>query len=341
MKQGRTDSRNVPILDSLRAFAALSVCLFHFICTTTDYIKTPWVLDLFSLGKYGVQLFFVISGFIIPWSMYQANFKLRNVFKFFLKRLSRLEPPYLVSVILVLIVFFIRSNYLGLENNHIRITYNQVLLHFGYLIPFYENYQWLNPVYWTLAIEFQYYFFMALLFMPLINSNYLYRVLIVVCILGLSFVGGSEFLLFWLPVFYMGIITFMFKVRLIGKYEFLLTLFFLVSFCLYRYPIASVLYMLIPLVSILFFTNYRAPILNFLGKMSYSIYLIHPIIGASVINILSHIYNGFFSKFVVILIGLLVTLISSYVMYLVVENPSKKLSSSIKYTNPFLSYIKD
>jgi proteic killer suppression protein len=95
---------NVPILDSLRAFAALSVCLFHFVCTTTDYIKTQWILDIFSVGSYGVQLFFVISGFVIPWSMYNANFKINHFFKFALKRFSRLEPPYIASLFFAIFI---------------------------------------------------------------------------------------------------------------------------------------------------------------------------------------------------------------------------------------------
>jgi len=93
---------NIVVLDSLRAFAALSVCLFHFVCTTTGYITTDWILNLFDIGKYGVQLFFVISGFVIPWSMYAAGFQLKNLFSFLFKRLARLEPPYVFSVLIAL-----------------------------------------------------------------------------------------------------------------------------------------------------------------------------------------------------------------------------------------------
>jgi len=263
--------------------------------------------------------------------MYSAGFKFSDFSKFLLKRLARLEPPYVFSVILVLMVLLSREYFFGLQNTHIEISIKQVFLHFGYLIPFFENYQWLNEVYWTLAIEFQYYFFIALLFIPLIHSNLIYRILIGAGIVGLSFIGSREFLPYWLPVFYIGIITFMFNVNHLNKKEFYLTLFFLISFCLYKYPFPSVVYMLIPVIAILFFANYKIPVLNFFGKMSYSIYLIHPIIGASLINILSHRYTDPLGKITVILTGTIVTLISSYAMYLLIENPSKKLSASIKY----------
>ena len=55
----------INVLDSLRAFTTLSVCLYHFVCTTTGYVTNRWILDIFSVGKFGCGLlFFVISGFV-------------------------------------------------------------------------------------------------------------------------------------------------------------------------------------------------------------------------------------------------------------------------------------
>ena len=55
-----TDTPKIEILESLRAFAALSVCFFHFICIT-GYFHTKWILEFFYHWQFGVQLFFVIS----------------------------------------------------------------------------------------------------------------------------------------------------------------------------------------------------------------------------------------------------------------------------------------
>src|SRR5882762_3693640 len=148
-------NNNIQILNSLRAFAALSVCLYHFICTTTGFISNEIILNFFSNGKYGVQMFFVISGFVIPWAMYNAKYYLKNIFQFIIKRLSRLEPPYIISIILAILFIIARQNIL--HNNDVDFSFTQLALHFGYLIPFFKHYNWLNQVYWTLAIEFQYY----------------------------------------------------------------------------------------------------------------------------------------------------------------------------------------
>lgn len=322
---------NITILDSLRAFAAISVCLYHFICTTTGFIQNEIILDVFSIGKYGVQLFFVISGFVIPWAMYNAGYKFSNFFSFFLKRLARLEPPYLFSILFVLLILYLRERLLGRENDHMDVSTKQVLLHLGYLIPWFNKYHWLNQVYWTLAIEFQYYLFIALLFVPLVKTKILGRVIIYCGIILLSFIGSSEFLPFWLPVFMLGVILFLFKSSLIRNSEYYSSSLILLIICVFKYSLLSTIYVSLPLISILFWQDIKIPLLDFFGKFSYSIYLIHPTIGASLINILSHYATAPYQKIGIVLLGLAVTLVGARIMYSVIEKRSKILSSSITY----------
>jgi peptidoglycan/LPS O-acetylase OafA/YrhL len=323
---------NVPVLDTLRAFAALSVCMYHFVCTTTGYVKTQWILNLFSIGQFGVQLFFVISGFVIPWAMYNAGYRLKNFFAFFLKRISRLEPPYIFSIILALLILYIREKYFGKQNDHIHVSLKQVALHFGYLIPFFKDYQWLNQVYWTLAIEFQYYLFIAVVFVPLIGSAKVIRYIVYMCILALSFVPGREFLFHWLPVFLLGILLFLKKSGSISVKEYFIVTFIVVCFCFFKYEAGAVIFSVIPVVFVLVWENFKLFGLHAMGKFSYSIYLIHPIIGASFINILSHRFNDPLTKACVIFSGLLITIVAAWLMYICIEKPSKSLSASIKYT---------
>lgn len=325
--------RYIPILDSLRGFAALAVCLHHFINTTTGYITSPFLLEFFEYGRCGVHLFFVISGFVIPWSMYTANYKPNNFFTFLLKRFLRLEPPYLFSILLVLIVLVARQHFYA-ENNQ-PLSYAQFFFHIGYLIPF-TNYKWLNPVYWTLAIEFQYYFFIALLYPLLIRNSLYIRTAIYLAIVALSFTTGSQFLPYWLPVFFIGIVLFLYKVDKIRNIELICSLIFLLTtvFLKYNANVGIFVFVLLGLVSILFFETVEVSGFSKLGKWSYSLYLTHSIIGATVINVLSHKYTESWQKFAVILLGTVITLVFSWIMYLVVESPSKKLSSKIRINQP-------
>jgi peptidoglycan/LPS O-acetylase OafA/YrhL len=289
---------------------------------------------MFDVGQYGVQTFFVISGFVIPWSMYRAGFEFKNIFTFLLKRLARLEPPYLFSILLALTVLFAREKFLGRANDHIEISLTQVFLHVGYLIPFFEGQHWLNQVYWTLGIEFQYYFLIALLFIPLVKTNVFVRTIIYGAIIALSFTTTAYFLPFWMPVFLLGILLFLYKCEITQGIEYFLSSTLLIAFCLFKYPLASVIYAIIPLIVLLLIENKKIPGLNFIGKFSYSIYLIHPILGSSLINILSHKMTGDFQKVICICAGMLFTFITAWIHYYIIEKPSKKLSASITYQQP-------
>lgn len=332
-------SQYIPVLDSLRAFAAISVCLYHFVCTTTGYISSQWLLDFFSVGKYGVHLFFVISGFVIPWAMYNAEFKISDFFYFFMKRLIRLEPPYVASLITMLVIIYVRSIVIDPSSAQVHPSLNQVLLHFGYLIPFFNEYTWLNDVYWTLAIEFQYYIFIALIFPLITKPNLIIRIVFYVLFIAASFTTKSIFLPFWMPFFGLGIVLFLQLSSLISKKEFFIITSLLATYCLYKHPIAMVAFALLPVIAVLYWQDLKVFGLNFLGKFSYSIYLFHPILGATFINLMSHRFTSPLSKCLVIVAGLIITILSAWLTYIIVEKPSKTWSSKIKYKSSIKKLI--
>ena len=77
-------------IDSLRALAVLSVLLYHL---------NP---RLVPGGFVGVDIFFVISGFILPYALHKAGYQPADFFRFMWKRILRLDPPYLVCIVVVL-----------------------------------------------------------------------------------------------------------------------------------------------------------------------------------------------------------------------------------------------
>jgi peptidoglycan/LPS O-acetylase OafA/YrhL len=325
------ESGKIEVLDSMRALAAVSVCLFHFICTTTGYITDQAVLGFFRIGQYGVQMFFVISGFVIPWAMYAAGYRFKHLGQFMVKRLARLEPPYLFSIGLALAILIARYYYYGAESNSVRVSASQVFLHFGYLIPFVKDYEWLTVVYWTLAIEFQYYLLMSLIFIPLVYGGIVTRIVLYLSLVIPCFWSPVEFLPRWLPLFLLGIMLFLYKTRVVEKKEFTIVILALLVICFFTYPVASNFYAVLPVVAVLYFPDRRFRVLDSMGKWSYSLYLIHPLLGASLINLLSHHYVETYQKWIVIFAGLVVTFSGAYFTYRYVETPSRRLSASIKY----------
>ncbi|WP_393083200.1 acyltransferase family protein [Streptomyces sp. LN704] len=96
-------------LDALRVVAALSVLLFHFTgvdaATKANWGANPkdlfpWLFPVTSYGSYGVQLFFIISGFVICLSAWD-----RTPGQFVQARFLRLFPAYWFSVVVAFLVW--------------------------------------------------------------------------------------------------------------------------------------------------------------------------------------------------------------------------------------------
>jgi peptidoglycan/LPS O-acetylase OafA/YrhL len=323
-------SSDVPVLYSLRAIAALSVCFFHYVCTTTGLFHNKYLLAAFSPGKYGVEMFFVISGFVIPWSMYNGGYTFKKFFTFLFKRLLRLEPPYIASLITVIIILLLREKYIEHPQTS-AITVTRVLLHFGYMIPFFTKYTWLNQVYWTLAVEFQFYFFMAFVYLPLVKGKLWGRIIFYAAVLCSAYFFNNEFLPKYLPFFMLGIILFLKKTEQMTTAEFYISSAIMILACIYKFHYAPTLYATFAFIAIAFFEKKDNKITHSLGEVSYSIYLFHPLIGATLVNVLSHNTHTPVMKALLVLAGIAVTLISAYIMYWLVERPSKRLSSKLKY----------
>src|SRR5438874_1620600 len=97
------EKNRIAILDPLRGLAALGVAWFHFTHGNPVFLPTGTLKASGQYGWTGVAAFFVISGFVLPYSMHRAGYRVRSHWRTFaLKRLIRLDPPYLASILLAL-----------------------------------------------------------------------------------------------------------------------------------------------------------------------------------------------------------------------------------------------
>lgn len=96
-------------LDHLRAFAIFYVFLFHYFILSGG--QPEWLPHVASFGWTGVDLFFVLSGFLISLELFTQISKKQNIsFKsFFLKRFLRIVPAFLVTVSLYFCFPFFRE----------------------------------------------------------------------------------------------------------------------------------------------------------------------------------------------------------------------------------------
>ena len=92
-------------LDILRGLAALAVCLFHF--DRDSLFKGTFYPEIAQFGYLGVNVFFVISGFIIPLSLAKAGFTLKGIWAFWMARFLRLYPAYFATALLAVGLWYI------------------------------------------------------------------------------------------------------------------------------------------------------------------------------------------------------------------------------------------
>lgn len=145
---------HVDMVDYLRGLATVMMAWFHL---TNGYGPT-WTAYSGVYGWLGVEIFFVISGFVITLSLsaHSGQLSLASYALFMTKRIVRLEPPYIASVLMTVVLLYVSSKVPGFNGPPPHVTVPQVAFHLACLIPF-TPYEWLQPVYWTLTYEFFFY----------------------------------------------------------------------------------------------------------------------------------------------------------------------------------------
>lgn len=320
----------IPVINSLRGLASLMVCIVHIGCMPHGLLDRNGLLyPILGQGYLGVMIFFVITGVVIPIALINGNYTYSLWGKFMLKRITRIEPPYIASLILFIIFILVKVQY---KHSYNLLTPKIILLHIGYLIPFVKNAGWINPVFWTLAIEFQFYILISLVIPLFISARLPIRILSYLLMFGLAlYFPNIKLAPSWLPVFTMGIIYASWRYKKAGVIEFWIILTISAVISLYSHQWAQTITGLFTLLIIHFFSQYKNTVGNFLGNISYSLYLVHLTFPIAIVNKLSEHVNNFYLKLLVIVIGILISIAFAYVFYLLVEKPSKKLSATIRF----------
>jgi len=152
-------------VDALRGLAALSVVFFHareghHIDALAQVLPSP-VLALIAHGDFGVQVFFVLSGFVIAHSMAREEVGPGYVARFMLRRSIRLDPPYWAAILLSVAMAWVSSRAV-VGKTFAPPTVSQLGAHLFYL-PTLLGVPLINAVFWTLCLEIQFYLTFSLL----------------------------------------------------------------------------------------------------------------------------------------------------------------------------------
>ncbi len=138
----RAPSPRFAFIDGLRGLASLGVALSHLVWLL------PYPLPLLEYGMHGLEVFFVISGFVIAHTLRRAHVTLAFVGNYFVRRSVRLDPAYWIVIMGQLAVVWLWSEPLP---SLAVIGLNAAYLHDLAQVPH------IVEVSWTLCLEFQFY----------------------------------------------------------------------------------------------------------------------------------------------------------------------------------------
>ncbi|MFZ1988687.1 MAG: acyltransferase [Alphaproteobacteria bacterium] len=312
-------------IDALRAFAAVSVCLFHF--TNGRSSLAP----AFGFGVRGIEIFFVISGFVIPFALARAGYTLRAWPQFIAKRIVRIDPPYLASVAIVLA--------LGLATMVIRgknptWTVDQIVSHVAFMSAA-LGYDWLNIVYWTLAIELQFYLLVSVLFPALVGPGVFSGSLILATCLVLAAIGSPSrvWITPYLPVFAAGLAAFWLRTGRLGPFGYGALIFATAMGLTWLHTVSVALASALTSIAIACLTIPKYRIFSFFGAISYPLYLLHVPVGGRIIDLASHLPQTKAVQIGAIIIALLVSVVAAWVLHEWIERPSMEIAARIRYSS--------
>lgn len=310
-------------IDALRGIAALAVVWRHFT------YPHPELQPYGIYGSYGVQAFFIISGFVLPYSFKVADYKIGFFWQFLKKRIIRLDPAYIAAGIFALLLLWLNGREI--------ISPLAMILHFGYLTDIFGN-KWASGVFWTLAIEFQFYIFIGLTYNLIVRNFNTFVFYLIGVIVFTALFKKAEYLPFWLPFFTLGTLVFcikypLFQLGLTEKSILLLIGIILLILIKFTHGWVATVTSLLSLAFIIL-PNKSNFLINrgtlWLGLISYSLYLTHNEWGKIALWLMKHLIPGA-SPYLIVPVQLVFSFFFAYIFYRIFEKPFRKWSSAISY----------
>jgi len=318
----------ISIIGSLRGYAALAVLLCHASELLTDF---NLIAHVFSYGQMGVVMFFVISGVVMPWSLHAMAYKTKDIFRFLAQRSVRIDVPYYFIIAITLLYYWIITLRPGFAGNPFHFDWIRTVLHLGYLIPFSTTYTWYNNAFWTLAIEFQYYVLLGLSFQLLQRFKWSQPLMLVLlALIGFwQFSNNDLFIFRYQGLFVMGIVLYQLFNGLIDLKTGIAVVLLETVLVGFQYHWVAAGTGLLSFFLVLRFHNYQLPGV-FLGKISYSLYLVHPLVISVLFSLFRRLPTGALWGITYFCLTIIISVLAAWILWRFVEVPALNWSHSIK-----------
>lgn len=351
--------QRIQFVHQLRGIAALSVVISHYLGVfwaspkgvsyllgvpelseeLTQFNLAQWFIDhKLIFGQFGVGIFFIISGFVIPFSISKLS-----RLSFVVERIFRIYPVYIVGFSITLAGIYLATIY---TDNPFPYTFEHILIHYMIVVREWTQFSVIDGVSWTLEVELKFYLYCAIfaLIMTKHPRSFLLFSLVLFFLLGWQLFGDKEtwrlgrqmimhqmlMLGVLFNFYYRKLVSLQFSLLYTALSVPLFTFVWLESFLktqaldwLYGYALGALVF------TLLYIFRRHIPnskLFSHLADISYPMYALHAIFGYALLYIFLH---SFTNKFLTITVAFIVVYLISYIVHILVENPSLKLGKRL------------
>jgi peptidoglycan/LPS O-acetylase OafA/YrhL len=328
----------------LRFYLALLVCYAHL-------EHDLWLKGIKYLCPIPVEIFYIISGFIMPLAFkkyyFNKNNYVKSSIKFILARFIKIFPLYWFAIFIA----FLDQNFIHYLHNQNQELNNFRVIIKNIILVLNDHGKSYLPVSWSLDHELRFYLIIPILFYFLKKKIMLAAAGVIIFLISNQFNASTDSIINSAKFFYIGIILFVYKDKLsklidnckinLVLYAIYLHFFFIIislifSLNIYLSAISSIIISIVLIMN----KNYEknSKIDSLLGNISYPVYILHPLILGFTYNGFKKIYYFFFSENLILFYNLYqaffafitITIISliAYKFFLKpIENFKKKLKN--------------
>lgn len=329
-KQLKKSTDYIGFIETLRAVAALSVLIFHFVCYYNGnkfIVQDESARSIAEHGAQGVELFYCISGFVIMFALSKNDYKVNYYGHYLLKRILRIIPVYWMTIVAIYSLEFVFGKVLW--DHTLQLDWQKIFANAFFLVDLFEGEVWINPVFATLGVEFQFYIIVGLLFPLLKTDNGVkYGILTLWLVLGYFTINNYSVLVNG-PFFIAGILLYDWyksPESMLPKWS----LFALVCYLSIVYSLDDTVIVVLVILCFVWLRPSLKP-LNFIGNFSYSLYLTHGLFGGWLIYFTTYNESSAGWTWAMILLAVVSSLVGGYLFYWCFEKPAMRWSKSVRW----------